>query len=223
MVAIDMIDFQAWRKGIFANSAEPGRLATEAVGPALVAFDPEADPATAVGLLEQTFRGAKSLAEEFAPTQIASGLWYLLEPSNSSYGLALGDSRVAREARVDGIAATTSLYTDLFAPQLGAQRVSWDDGTAIAPLALTCHGFWNLMPLSPATTDCADACLDVMERALSLPNVPCIDSALIGLDLWCGAHRERVRDIVQRFLASAAHGDEETLRYANAILRSVQT
>jgi hypothetical protein len=219
-----MTDFATWRRSIFGNAAPAGRLAPEVVKAEAIGVDPEADPKTAVSLLAETFAGARSLTAEFTPAQIASGLWFLLEASYSSYGLALSDERVSKSQRLNAIAAGKHLFTDLFAPVLGAGRVPLNDGSAAAPLAMTCHSFWNLLPLGPeraAELGCDGACLDIMRHALKMPNLMCIESALIGLDLWAATHGPRVRPIVQEFLATPSHADAEAVKQAQALLRSL--
>lgn len=217
-----MIDFATWRRAIFGNAAPPGRLAADMVNPDAVAFDPEGDPKTAVRLLTQAFAGASSLAAEYTPAQIASGLWFLLEGSYSSYGIALGDERVPGPERRHAIAASKHLFSGLFAPVLGPGRVAMDDGGAAAPLAMACHSFWNVLPLGPeraAELGCGDACLDVMGHALRMPNLMCIDSALVGLDLWTPTFGPRIRPLVQEFLAAPAHADAAAIGQAQALLR----
>jgi hypothetical protein len=217
-----MTDFTTWRKAIFGNAAPAGKLAADIVEPPAEAINPEADPEGAVALLAQTFADAKSLAVDHTPAQVASGLWFLFEASYSSYGLALGNDGVPGPERATAIAAMTHLFTDLFAPVLGTGRVSRDDGGAKAPLAQLCHSFWNLLPFSPERAvelNSADACLDVMHHALKMPNLMCIDSALIGLDLWATtpANRGRIRSILQEFVATP-NADPEALRVARALL-----
>jgi hypothetical protein len=220
-----MTDFTTWRKAIFGNAAPAGKLAADLVEPPAEAIDPEADPEGAVALLAQTFAGAKSLAADCTPAQVASGLWFLFEASYSSYGVALGDDRVPGSERAKAIAAMKHLFTDLFAPVLGAGRVSPDDGGAKAPLAELCHSFWNVLPFGPeraAELHSADACLDVMHHALKMPNLMCIDSALIGLDLWATTptNRGRIRSILQEFVATPP-ADPEALRLARDLLTSL--
>ena len=219
-----MIDFVTWRAAIFGNGAPAGQLSPEIVRPSKVAFDPEADPADAVTLLTQAFTGAKALAADFSPAQIASGLWALLEGSYSSYGIALGDDRVPRDKRLAALAASEQLFSDLFAPVLGAGWVPRNDGSSNAPLAMACHSFWNVLPFGPeraAELDCGDVCLGVMRRTLSMSNIMCADSALIGLDLWSGTYGPRVREIIQDFGNAPSSPDAELTRRAQALLHNL--
>jgi hypothetical protein len=219
-----MIDFARWRQAIFGNGALAGQLVPQIVQASALDIDPEADPEAAVSVLAQTFAEAKSLAAEFTPAQTASGLWFLLEGSYSSFGLALGDERVRRSERLHAIAASKHLFTDLFAPVLGKGRVATDDGGALAPIASICHSFWNVLPLGPeraAQLGCGDACLDVMRHALSMPSVMCIDSALVGLDLWALSDGPSIRTIVQEFLKASSHADGEAVHQAQVLLGSL--
>jgi hypothetical protein len=221
-----MTDFALWRKAIFGNAAAPGRLEADRVEPPAGALDPEADPEGAVALLAQTFTAAGSLAADYTPAQVASGLWFLFDPSCSSYGIALGDGRVSAAARARAIAAMQPLFMDLFAPVLGTGRVPADDGSVQAPLALLCRAFWDVLPLGPqraAELNSTDACLEVMRHALMMPNLMCVDSAVTGLDLWAGtpANHERIRPILQAF-AVTPNPDPEALRVVQALLASLR-
>lgn len=219
-----MTDFATWRSAIFANTAPAGRLAPETISASALAFDPEADPREAVALLAKIFADARALAAEFSPAQIASGLWFLLEGSYSSYGVALGDDRVPEPDRHHAITASKHLFDDLFAPVLGKGRVPVDDGSAAAPLAMLCHSFWNVLPLGPeraAELGCDDACLDIMRHALNMPQVMCIDSALVGLDLWAPSHGAQIKPIMEAFLKAPTHADADAIREAEAVLGSL--
>lgn len=216
-----MIDLAAFRDAVFGNRASDQTLATDSID--VSAFGYESDAHNAVSILEQLFLHARTLSAEYSPAQIATGFWFLLNPANSSFGVALGDESVPRQGRARAIMATSFLFTDLFAPVLGHERVSQEKGPT-ALLAMLCHSFWDVFPLSARhetkKQGCTDACLNVMLLTLHMPQVMCVDSAIIGLDLWGPANRAWTHAALSNFLKAPAVSDPEVLRQARSLMES---
>jgi hypothetical protein len=215
-----MIDLAAFRDAVFGNEATDQTLAIDSIN--VSAFGYESDAQNAVSVLEQLFLAARTLSAQYSPTQIATGFWFLLYPANSSFGVALGDESVPRERRACAIMATSFLFTDLFAPVLGHERVSQEKGPTAA-LATLCHSFWDAFPLSAyheAKHGCTDACLNVMLLTLHMPQVMCVDSAIFGLESWGPSNRAWTHAALSNFLKAPAVSDPEVLRRARSLMES---
>src|SRR5262249_53796193 len=85
-------------------------------------FEPDGDwwsprPDQAIDYLTRLFENPEPLTDQFADSQIAQGLTYLVSASAGSYCRFLTDGRVPPEARVTCIAAMQTLFARIFQPR----------------------------------------------------------------------------------------------------------
>lgn len=172
--------FDEWLKGIFDHpeGAEPWY------------YDykkqlPEPAPAAGVEYLRRLFAESGTLLAGYSNRQLKDGLWYLFDPSNSNEIFCLLDAGVPLAERLKTIEAIYLLYENCFLERC-TSALSHFNEAAENPLNVFCYMLWDVAPL-PATAGKKDspaidaACLEVMRKALLLPNDACRESALHGL------------------------------------------
>ena len=144
-------------------------------------------------------RSGRDLAR-FSNTQVAHGVNYMFNNSCSNVVYAICQKGAPAELRVDAVNAMKTLYADCF-----ARRCDDTLANAIAEISeanrlnVVCSYFWDSSPLS----SWKGVVTDVMEFALGLKSIACVESALYGL-----GHRwrdPRVPGIIDTFLRTRPH------------------
>jgi hypothetical protein len=177
-------------------------------------------PELAVDYLARLFENPEPLADEFADSQIAQGLQYLIDNGAGGYCRFLTDGSVPLEARSACIEAFSTLFARLFQPRCEPVLSHLDEPGGNA-LNRICYMWWDTMPIFPAGASVqADpihqACLAEMRETLRLPNVACQESALHGLGHWARAYPEFTAAAIDAYLAANPKLRPELLRYAEA-------
>jgi hypothetical protein len=188
-------------------------------------FEPDADwwqprPEQAVDHLARLFENPELLADEFSDSQIAQGLYYLIDNGAGGYCRFLTDGSVPLDARTACIEAFSTLFARLFQPRCEPVLSHLDEPGA-NPLNRICYMWWDIMPIGAATAPIpADpihqGCLAEMRETLRLPNPACQESALHGLGHWAGAYPEFAAVTVDAYLAANPKLRPELVRYAQA-------
>lgn len=170
-----------------------------------------------VYLVGKTFKQSGIDLTTYSNGQIDSGLCYILDGAGSEAAHALIDQAIDEADRIETIKSMQRLYSDCFAkrcdPVLGRSNEYTEN-----PLNYICYMLWDVSPIiqnNPGKISSFDrAILEVMESALYLDNVACIESGLHGLGHWCSHHMELVQDIIDRFLKNAQNLRPELRQYA---------
>jgi hypothetical protein len=187
-------------------------------------FEADADwwsprPEQAVEYLARLFENPEPLADEFAESQIAQGLHYLVDSGAGAYCRFLTDADVPLDARLGCISAISTLFSRLFQPRC-APVLSHLDEPGGNELNRICYMWWDIMPIgataaSPPRSDPIQAgCLSEMQDILQLPSPACQESALHGLGHWARAYPEFASATIDAYLAANPKLRPELARYA---------
>ncbi len=187
--------------------------------------DPKADwwdptPEQAIAYLTRLFNDPGALVDQFADSQIAQGLYYLVSSGASSHCVALTNESVAIQQRLGCIHAMLLLFIKLFEPRC-RPVLSHRDEAGGNGLNRVCYMWWDVMPLAalakPSDRDPVhDACLSVMRSTLALPNPACQESALHGLGHWAHAYPEFTSATIDGYLTANPNLRPELAGYAQA-------
>jgi hypothetical protein len=180
--------------------------------------DPNADlaepeAASSIRFLTALLREPARYLARYTDSQLARGLWYLIDNACSTYALTLLECDVDIRARLRCIAAIPTLFADVFAKRCAPQLSNGDTGGA-NPLNTTCYMWWDIFPSwgSPRR-DVDESLLSAMAAVVNLESLACQESGLHGLGHWQSAYPERVCEIIDRFLGRGSPPDE-LRRYA---------
>ena len=177
-------------------------------------------PEQAIEYMTRLFRHPEPLVGEFADSQIAQGLTYLVSNACSNHFLALLDDTVAVDQRCACISATQTLFARIFDPRCAPVLSHLDEPGANA-LNGVCYMWWDIAPLGaiakPDSPDpLHDACLAVMRETLALPNPACQENALHGLGHWARAYPEFTAAAIDAYVAANPVLRPELAHYARA-------
>jgi len=146
-------------------------------------------------------------------------LWYLMG-GGAQIWLQIREARADRA--IEAVLSLKCLYDELFAKELTDPE---DAATTVAhPLGTACYMLWDMdgglgsIPLLGAPNHLVDPCFDVLEYALTVHNPACWLSALHGLGHSVSAAPERVRTLIQGFLARHDRIPHHLMRYAEATM-----
>lgn len=165
--------------------------------------------------LTRLFRGARALVGRYTPEQLDRGFWYVLGIGSGYLGVRL-DTTVSEAARIELVESIFDLYEQLFAPLCGD---AIEEGEPSHPVSSACFMMWDMdclwPPREPEFASIKEAQYRVLERSLSIGSDAVRQSALHGLgDTHYLADPERVRCIIDRFLAAHTELRPELLQYA---------
>jgi hypothetical protein len=143
----------------------------------------------------------------YSDAQVNRGLYYIISNGASDLFLAFSDPAIRWDLRLRVLASFYDLFSQCLnlrcSPELSAG--SWDISN---PLNGVCYMWWDVIPLcqyqnkdDPHELDRDLLILDTMRRTLSLDNIACQESALHGLGHWAIGYLDRVRPIINRYLA----------------------
>jgi len=180
----------------------------------------EPRPEQAIEYLTRLFENPEPLTDQFADSQIAQGLRYLLDNGAGAHCRFLSEGSVPLDTRVACIAAMQTLFARIFQPRCEPVLSHLDEPGTNA-LNGICYMWWDIMPLGavsrPSRADpIHDACLSVMREMLKLPNPACQESALHGLGHWTHAYPEFTAATIDGYVARNPKLRPELARYAQA-------
>ena len=177
-------------------------------------------PEQAIEYLTRLFENPEPLTDQFADSQIAQGLRYLVDNGAGAYCRFLNDGGLPIETRVVCIAAMQTLFARIFQPRCEPILSHLDEpgGNALNGI---CYMWWDIAPVgavpNPGRPDqLHEACLAVMRDTLRLPNPACQENALHGLGHWAHAYPEFTAKAIDAYLAANPNLRPELVRYAQA-------
>lgn len=186
-------------------------------------FEPDCDwwdtkASQAVSYVTRLFHQPERLLESFADSQIAQGLWYLLNDVDG--GMRLTDGSVALAIRTEAVRAMTAVFERIFDGRC-AEVLSHLDEPGARELNGICYMWWDILPIGaaakPARPDeVHEACLGTMRGILKLSNPACQESALHGLGHWATAYPEFTQRTIDTYLAANPNLRSELKSYALA-------
>lgn len=179
------------------------------------------DPTTILIYLRRLFEQPEFLTSAYSRAQVAQGLWFLAAGTASGYTKYFSDRVIPWPIRKDTIASIPQLFRHLFAEQcsdaLGHLDRQGDD-----PLCTCCYMWWDIFPANGGIDifpteggeELIDALLDAMSAILLLPSEACRESALHGLGHAAERFPDRVKPIIDQFLARQPKISEDLKQYA---------
>lgn len=184
-------------------------------------FDPQfeyfqASDALVVKFITRILENYRNDIAHFSDWQIALGLDYIFNNSCSDYSLIIRDEKINLGQRLNAIIALKNIYSDYF-----NKRCNQSLGHLSEPgneLNRTCYMLWDTTPLSycednPDKIDLYKAVAEVMEYAISLDNIACIESGLHGLG-HISLYYPETKNIIKRFIDSHPQLDVRLKKYA---------
>jgi len=205
--------YREWLKFLFDRNEEQGDWRFDAD-----ATDVKASEEQIVTFVARMLNNYESDVDPYSDWQIAMGLDFVFNNACSDYAFHLRNRPVALEQRIAAIGAIKELYTRCFDPRCEpALGHLAEEGN---PLNEICYMFWDTSPLgycedSPDKKDLYKATSEVMEHALHLDNIACVESGLHGLG-HLSPYYPPARDIIKRFVRQAGDLDQSILEYAEA-------
>ena len=177
-------------------------------------------PAVTLDYVTRLFEAPEAALEYFADSQIAQGIYYLVDSGAGDLLRPLGDPRLPLEDRLRCVAAIHTFFARIFQPRC-TPHLSRLDEAGTGPLNGICYMWWDIFPAA-GTPDAVDgqainqAILGVMVQGLGLDSIACQESALHGLGHWQPYHEDAVAAIVDRFRAGHPDLRPELSAYAQA-------
>jgi len=172
-----------------------------------------ASSAEIVELLGRTFYAAGKDLTSFSDAQVDQGLWYLA--GDSEYLRELTVASVSMHKRLTAIEGIYHLYADCFAKRCAEMLGHLSEEGP--PLNSICYMFWDTCQLTWGFDDREEeikvAIFRVIEKTLGIEHRACREGALHGLGEVAHANPQRVRAIIDGFLAKTTL-DEKLLAYA---------
>ena len=168
-----------------------------------------------VEFVTKTFNHFREDVASYSDWQIAMGINFIIN-ENQSYAFDIRDGSVPLEKRLDAISSIKNLYTYCFDPR--CERALSHLGGSKSPLNNVCYMFWDITPLGycedhPKKNRLYETVTEVMEYALTLNNIACIESGLHGLGHMVYDY-PRVTEIVQAFIKKSPDLPPDLLEYA---------
>ncbi|HEX5243394.1 MAG TPA: hypothetical protein VFW23_09065 [Tepidisphaeraceae bacterium] len=179
------------------------------------------DPTTNLIYLRRLFEQPEFLTSAYSRAQVAQGLWFLAAGTFSGYTKYLSDPVIPWPIRKDTIASIPQLFRHLFAAQCG-DTLGHLDRRGDDPLCTCCYMWWDIFPANGGIDifptggeeELIDAFLAAMSAILLLPSEACQESALHGLGHAAERFPDRVKPIIDEFLARQPKISEELKQYA---------
>tara|TARA_R110000782_G_scaffold255475_1_gene344287 strand:- start:2636 stop:3319 length:684 start_codon:yes stop_codon:yes gene_type:complete len=151
-------------------------------------------------ILEAAFVHFETYLAPYSPWQIAMGTSFLLDSILSPHVSLFSDERLDIERRVAVVRGLRNVFADTF--KLHAEW-EYEGGAGVQKdINNKCYMFWETCPLpfSPSRP-IAEACIDVMESCLTIPNMAVIESGLHGLGHSARSYPRAVQ-IVEQYIAA---------------------
>ena len=172
-----------------------------------------------VAHLTRLFEDPSAALDGFADSQIAQGLYYLIDTGAGGQVRFLMDRAVPLGDRLRGVASMQALFAGLFAPRC-TPHLSHLSEAQPKSLNGVCYMWWDILPFG-RVDDAAEqrateaAMLEVLRATLALDSLACQEAALHGLGHWQG-DRAAVQGIIDAFVNRKAAARAELLAYARA-------
>ena len=213
-------DYEAWLAHIFDHPAHDPAwyFSDQQPGPRLTSLE------TTQFVTRMLLQCGQDL-QTYTDAQVNQGLNYIFSPSCSNMAFDIRDGSFGLEHKLEALRAIGTLYTDCFAPRC-ASVLSQSDDPGANKLNAICYMFWDVTPLtywpSPRKRKPAyDVIFGVLDTAIHLPNVACVESGLHGLGHLHTALPKRVERVVEKFLDEAKDLPAGLERYAKSAKRGV--
>ncbi|MBP7759828.1 MAG: hypothetical protein KA178_11275 [Alphaproteobacteria bacterium] len=157
------------------------------------------------------------MIKRYSDWQLGMGFYYIYSPNCSDLGFSIRDGTAPIQKRLDAIKSMKNMYSDCF--EIRCHPVLGHLSEESSELDSFCFMLWDTTALSFCTEDhpyrneIYSAVAGVMEYALTLKNLSCIESALHGLghltDFWPQAEK-----IIEDFIRRSGNIDPRILSYA---------
>ena len=168
--------------------------------------------------LARLFERPAECTAKYSDEQLNQGLWFIADSSCSDDISTLLDESVTSELRERCIRSVATLFRELFSRRCSPILSSLNQANA-RPLNAVCYMWWDLLASATGPEDDLSLinealCIEVMQAALSLPNIACQESALHGLAHWQEKFQQETREIIQEFLSSNSQISDDLRNYA---------
>jgi hypothetical protein len=176
--------------------------------------------AVIVNYLTRLFEDPEPALAYFADSQIAQGLYYLVDTGAGGDARVITQSVVPLAERLRCLRSIGTLFDRIFAKRC-TPTLSHLDEPGAGPLNGVCYMWWDIFPIGGAAGDpeaktIDEAILSVMETSLALACPACQESALHGLGHWQSRYPERVATAIDDFLSRQEDLQPELVAYARA-------
>ena len=203
--------YQEWLDHVFNHEVKNPQWHFDSDAPVFEAPDSEI-----AELLMQTFLNAGNDLAEYSDAQVDQGIWYLADPSCSSFMFAIKSSEVPLPKRLKAIESIFNLNLECYAKRC-TEALGHLSETG-SSLNSSCYMFWDVCPITslddvPEAKEMQDAILNVLEKTLTIEHRACRESALHGLSEMTLWRPESVQEIIDHFL-SKTKLDKQLLTYA---------
>jgi hypothetical protein len=166
----------------------------------------DASQAELVYLIGRTCEQSGSDLVKYSNAQVSSGLCYMLSNSASNVVFSIIQKGVEEQDRIEAVKKLTILYRDCLAKRCDPVLSHKNEATS-NPLWYICYMLWDISPLCQWN----EVVIEVMEKALYLPNPACVESALHGLGHRHHQNPDIVEAVIDNFL-SVCNGLRPELR-----------
>lgn len=160
------------------------------------------DRKTELVFLTKLLQSPAAILQNYTAHQIGQGLNYLFDGLYQDKHVFL-DSSLDWNLQKKGIESIEILFQEIFAKLSEPSHPKYANSKM---LDYTCLMWWDGYPTWGAPSDefmsthHDDKALNVMERILYCNSISCVESALHGLNHWVFNYRERVHQIIDKFL-----------------------
>jgi hypothetical protein len=142
-------------------------------------------PEILLAYLTRAFAEAGKFLTPYSDAQLNQALWEVC----NEYCNGFFDGNLPLTDRIRGIESIYSLYEQLFAPRCTAITSNGlTKTTGVSHLNSICYMWWDVFPTWGNRDEQGNplglACLEVMEKSLSLDSIACQEGALHGLGHW---------------------------------------
>ena len=175
-------------------------------------------PAAQAERIRRLFSDAGALLRPYSDEQVGHGLNVIVNPACGGDIRVLEGGQIPSALRAAGLRSIVTLFAEVFAPRLRAAHPGYVDspgrsesGQRVHPLDFVCFMFWDIAPLAPGGDDIM---LEVLEATLALDSAACQRAALHGLGHGDSAARDKVGQIIRRWLETHPDAPDELRDYA---------
>lgn len=203
-----MLTYENWLNCVF------GRSVNQRFSPSKI---DNLDADTTFKFFYRTLVHSGSKLLRFSDKQVNNGL-YLMFSSSANIVYALKEPCVSAQNRTAAIRAIKILYTNCFEKRARSVLIYLDKPGA-SPINSICYMLWHITPINTWGNkgDCEyfDLCLEVLEFALYLKNLACIESALHGLGhMGSFGTNRRIYTIIDNWIRFPPISYPQLLQYA---------
>ena len=211
----EKITFESWVKEIFdwPEKEPPWYYNCKLRGPLV-------SPGDSLIFLRRLFGSCADSLQRFSNLQVERGLWYILDPGFSQEIFCILEESLSLQERLKAVEAIYLLYRDCLSRRCSSY-LSHIDESRENPLNKVCYMWWDVAPLvatggKTKNREIIVACLNVMQKILSLENDACRESAVHGLSHARLYYPMEVKKIIDGFIAANPNIRQELLNYAKS-------